>query len=71
LFNSFSAAWLKSGLSVVLSEYSDLLAEEIEIQNESFGKPDPNISSITSEKSSEIADTLASGIARQFPEKFN
>jgi len=70
LFNSFGTVWLNSGLSEVLTEYSDLLAEEIEIQNESFGKPDPNIPSITSEKSSEIAGIFAAGIARQFPERF-
>jgi len=65
-----SRSWEKSGLRNVLKQYADLSAEEIEMKNQSLGKPDPDLYSKTSDKSAEIAGIFSAGIARQFPDKF-
>jgi len=70
LLNSFSPAWLDSGLSDLLKEYSDLMVDEIEMKDDSFGKPDPDIFIETSETCAEMADAFSAGIVKQFPGKF-
>jgi hypothetical protein len=70
LFDTFSPAWLNSGLSEALKGYSDMIIQEIEIQNQSYGKPNANIFSQTHDKNIELAKTFSSGIIKQFPERF-
>ena len=70
LFNTFSPVWLNSGLSEALKGYSDKIIEEIEIQNESYGKPNANIFSQTNDKILDMAKIFSSGITKQFPNKF-
>ena len=70
MFNSLSSDWLDSGLSDALKEYSDLVVDEIEMQDGSFGEPDKNIFSETFDTSVEMSDIFSAGIIRQFPDKF-
>ena len=67
---SSSPVWSKSRLPEVLKKYADLSASEIDMLGKSLGAPDAKLFSETFRKSSELADTLASGMARQFPDQF-
>ena len=70
LFDSFNPAWTKSGLSDALNNYCAMSIKEIDMEHTSLGKPDAKIFGATFKKSAEIAEILATGIAKQFHEQF-